>query len=306
MRRATPFLIVTALALANGALGVASCSSFDEEPPAEAGSLVEAGGADGGPDATSEGDGPTSPPLTCVKGTAKAPDALSVRPLYLPSSEGFPYGLSTDATHVTWLEQPTADSALEATFGNGSARVLRIAKDPDASAPPVELARNQPGATAIQVDGGFAYWTTWEGSGSTARMFRVPITASCGTTCPQPEEVAAFPPSIRIVKILAFKPGVFVAQGEGGAVFYVEPGKAPAQMLETGGFPGLAVTSAHLYASSETKSATCNARRWPRSLRWSRTTSRCLRSKAPRSAWGTSRPTARHCGWRSTSPPPGR
>lgn len=240
-----------ALAVANGSLGVASCSSFDEEPPAEAGSLDEAGGAEGGTDATSEAEGSTSPPLTCVKGTTKATDALSVRPLYLPSSEGFPYGLSTDATHVTWLEQPSADAAFDASFGNAPARVLRIAKNPDASAAPVELARNQPGATAIQVDGSYAYWTTWGGSGSTAKMLRVPINTACGTTCPEPEPVATFPANIRVVRIVRFKPGVFVAQGEAGDVFYVEPGQPVSRMFATGTFPGIAVTSAHLYASSE-------------------------------------------------------
>lgn len=249
MRRAAASLFVVAVVVANGALVVASCSSFDEEPTDGGVSAEAAGEAEGG-DATVALDGSNPPAITCVEGTTKPPAGLAVQQLFAPQSEGYPFGLSTDATHVIWIVQSPGDAAFDPIGGNGNARVLRVPKTGATTAQ--ELARDQPGAVAVQVDEGFAYWTTWDGA--TAQMYRV--TTVCSAGCPAPEPVVTFPAGNRVVKLLRFAPGVLVAQGESGAVFFVRPKEAPVRILTTGTFPGLAATSAHLYASSELVNAT--------------------------------------------------
>jgi len=259
--RTTRVVMVALAAALFGAAGVsASCSDFGEEgspptPDADRDSttddVVGPDGAlvDGGlPDADA-----TSPP-TCPppRGAKTDPSALLRSPLYVPpaGAASFPFGIATDRTHVTWVEQPDNGDANSGAYdGRALARILRKRKD---GAGPVKvLAENLPATTSVVIDGTFAYYAT--SSANVPTIFQLRLSDDCNATACPPKVVLALGSGSRIDRLYRHAPGVLIALAENGQVFYVQVSPTPsfATPLKTGNYPGLTLTNDHLYASSE-------------------------------------------------------
>lgn len=246
-----------AIAAAAGAFlaNVASCSSFDGEQ--------QDAGDDGASanDGSSSGDAPStqdagpvdasatvSPLCPPPKGPTSAPETRQKRILYTPPKPTFPFGIVADTTHVTWIEQSAVPDAGSPYDGFAAAKVLRVPKTGGGAK---VLAVDQRSAIAVAVDGAFAYWTTW--AGGVATLLRAPLGGSCeDSACPPPEVVTTFPPNVRVSSFFRYASETFVASGDDGQVFFVEGKKMPVRIMGTGYYPGLALTSTHLYASTET------------------------------------------------------
>lgn len=255
MHRARTWLAAAAAAWITLA-SIASCSAFDEEPllvsedAAAPDDVVETSDASS-PDGDASGferRGACPPPA----GPVTAVSTLSKMTLYTPPTTdiGFPFEIAPDSTHVTWIEQPQdPDGGLDPYYGNASARVLRAPKTGGAVA---VLARAQPGAVTVAVDSDFAYWVTWEAN--LAKLYRTSVLASCtNESCPSPELVVTFPDYVRVSRLLRFSSNVLVVIGDGGRTFHVDVvGRKATQILVTGFNPGLVLTNAHVFASSET------------------------------------------------------
>lgn len=247
-----------------GAGAAASCSSFSEDQPAggddagvdapvvgEGGGL-EAGAEDGGalPDGGERSSACPPPP-----GGSALPTAWNKRSLFEPSGPAermYPFAIATDRLHVTWVAQlgePDGGVDTAPYNGNGNAVVMRAPKL--GVGMPAIVARDQPGATTVALDGLQVYWTTWQKSEATLLQQRRDV--DCKIDCPAPEIVVTFPSGERIARLVSVAPKVLFALSQSGKVYRIGLGTVPAQVLESGTFPAITATSTHVFASAGLK-----------------------------------------------------
>ncbi|MBS2020106.1 MAG: hypothetical protein JST00_45015 [Deltaproteobacteria bacterium] len=257
MRSSRAFIGLGLLAVSLlSALAGASCSSFSDEPNIEArdADLGETGSETSTGDASLQDgpaiDGEAGVPSCAPRGTTKDLASPMLQKIYNPPSPTFPFGLATDATHVTWAEQSEDVDGGTAYEGVGRGRILRVAKT---GGPAAVIATDQELVIAVAVAGGFVYWGA--GPETASELRRRPVGTDCNATfCPAPESVATF--DRRIVDIRVIRESVFLVMLDNGKVSYVDLAtKTSSPLVTTFFYPGLAVTSSHLYASSEVTNA---------------------------------------------------
>lgn len=248
-----------AYALAAGAL--AACGAFGasegDAPPNDAGS--DGGAVDAAldappppPDAAGGDDADTAPLLRAVcppphYGPTVRPNALTKRRLYAPlTTPAYPFAIATDSANVYWLEQ-VASGADQAPYdGKGVARLVRV----DRTGKTMDvLAAGQRHATALVLDGAYAYWTATEANGQT-HLRRVPRT--CASPC-TPEGVAVAPDEIS--KLVRPRKSLLFAQAEfGGAYYRIDLSAATVAFQRTttttSDLPGLTATLDRVFVSS--------------------------------------------------------
>lgn len=253
-REVRQLLLCRAAAIATmifvGAVSTASCDSFGGGAPVLD---IDAGGSGEGDSGIADVDTPEVGYVAIVAdhcppfkgGTNLTPPTERV--LYSPTTPKAPFGIATDKTHVTWVEQEVTDAAVPTEALGTPARILRVAK---AGGAPTVLARDQLAATAVAVDGAYAYWTTWDGTTST--LWRSPLTTNCDEgSCPPPEQLTAFSMDDRVRFIARYAAGQLVFTTEAGVVYLVElPVGAPQQILRTSASPSVTLTDTHLYAAN--------------------------------------------------------
>jgi hypothetical protein len=258
MLGAPRLLVLLAIA---GVAVVASCATFGGEDPLPDGGVDEASTSDAGPDDSgrdaSDGSAPDgsglpalAAPCPPASGGAGLPGQWQQRVLYTPSVRMYPFDMATDATHVTWLAHVGTNYGgpdTEAYNGSGMAVLLRAPKD--GNGPAVTLARDQPSARALVLDGDYAYFTT-DSSGS-KRLVRQRRDADCSVDCAEPTPVMTFPPGVKIDKLVRPEPGLLFAIGEAGQVFRVKLGDvSPTRVSTSGTYPSLTATTTDVYASA--------------------------------------------------------
>lgn len=244
--------MVVAIGLAAASAAVFASSSFgttsDPPPPGPgpdgaAQSAPDARADPGGADAGGAPD-PFALVPACPASAAPscAPAACTRRTLHAGTPRAFPFDLATDRGHVYWVAQDESDAG-DPYNGTGTARVYRAAKSGGGG---VELARDQPLALALALEGEHVYWAVHVGT--TSHLRRVRRDGSCSPSCAPPESVAAFPAGVRIKHLRRGGAGVLLALGEGGQLYRVDTGGSPpAKLLETSDYPGFALTNDHLY-----------------------------------------------------------
>lgn len=240
----------------------ASCSSFTEEdaPP------VEDGGADGvAPDASpidGGGDGPIpldgggmNLRLPCPPPRAGNTVATGWkrRKLYVPPGPAgrmYPFAIATDAQYVTWVAQlgtPDGGADTAPYNGIGTAVVMRASKLGTGTVK--VIARDQPSAVTVALDGPDVYWVTETQNVATLRS--QPRDADCDVSCPEPRGVTAFPSGVRIARLVRPAPGVLFALAQDGRLFRVDlAGAAPVVVATSGTYPAMAATSSDVFTSA--------------------------------------------------------
>lgn len=179
-----------------------------------------------------------------------APSACAQRTLHATSGQAYPFTITTDATHVYWIEQVAADAggASDPYNGHGLARVLRTAKRP-ASAPigaADELASGQRFAQALALDGAYVYFT--HELSATTQVLR--LRRDCTPPCAAPEEVVTLP-NLSIRTLLRSAPGVIYAQAFDGVTFRITAAtKTLEKVLEVGNFASITATNDAVYLTS--------------------------------------------------------
>ena len=260
MGKARATLLLTLAPVACSLVMMASCTTFDTEPPvADASSDATASdgppiGPDGSPPDVDAA--PPDPPPPALEPTCPAPPggidkptAWQKRSLFVPPAGGpkmFPFAIATDATHVTWATQIEAPGALNPYDGVGDGMIMRVPKD--GSGTPVILATSQRFTRALALDGIFAYWVTY-GEDNYARLMRTP--RGCVVSCGPPEERGMFPRGNRIDRIKRAVDGVLFAISDSGNLFRIDvTSTTPTLVYAAAGNAGLAVTTSAAYASA--------------------------------------------------------
>lgn len=245
---------------------VASCTTFDSDPPPADAAVEEASAADapvgseGGPDGEQPVDGGRLPALQPVcpapAGGTGSPAAWQLRKLFVApaSAKMFPFAIATDATHVTWLAQVATSANPNPYDGVGEADVLRVPKDGAGVA--VTLAHGQRFARALALDGIYAYWVAHVGNVPT--LLRVE--RDCAVGCAAPQAVMVFPASDPIARLARATPGILFATSDGGKLFRIDvDAPAPELVFAAADNAGLAVTSASAYVSANNLNAVARA-----------------------------------------------
>lgn len=235
-----------------------ACSTFGEDDPTGT-----------PPDASPSSDDVVSPPATEAGADAaeagpeelpairafcpppRAPSrALSestTRILYEPDTlPRFPFAITTDAKFVYWVEQDTSGDGYN---GHSNARILRI---PRAGGDAVEIATNQPGVTALALDGEYVYWATTSGGetrdvADISRAHRVCASGACA-----PEPVLHLERG-RVTELFRTEPGVIYALTTSALVRFSTSGSPPAREAPLGAAPsGFAFAASTPFVSSST------------------------------------------------------
>jgi hypothetical protein len=166
----------------------------------------------------------------------------------------YPFDIATDSTHMTWIAQlgvTDGGDDVEPYNGHANAVVLRV---PKAGGTATTLARDQPKATTIALDGDAVYWATVDAATNKATLLRQQRDVDCtSSVCPPPTHMASFPDGLLIVRLRRASPGVLFALAGSGAVFRVDIGAAAAAVTpvtDTAIFPSMTVTDTDVYASA--------------------------------------------------------
>lgn len=241
-------------------LAVASCAAFSGEP-----ATTEDGAADApsdAPDANASNDGaaamdgaaallrlPCPPP----SGGTTSVDQWRTRILFAPANKAnrmYPFAISSDATHVTWLAQPgTVDGGDDTEPYNGRAGAMVLRTPKSGAGPTAVLARDQFGATGLTLDDTFAYWVVNEPGGTILR--RQSWDVDCSVACPSPTSVASFPGGTRIERLIRPAPHVLFALGGNGVLYRHLIGSAIVSPVATSGdLPGVTATSDDVFVGS--------------------------------------------------------
>jgi hypothetical protein len=216
------------------------------------------GAADGTADLDAGLDAPTTLRAACPppSGGDAAPQSWTSVPLFTPPGPArmYPWDIATDSTHITWVAQMGAADGgpdVDPYNGHGTAVVLRV---PKAGGATTTLARDQPKATAIALDGDQVYWATFESTTNAASLVRQQRDVSCtASACPAPSNLLSFPAGPLIVRLRRVAPGVLFALADNGALFRVTvAGSTVALATTTGQYPSMTATSADVYASAAT------------------------------------------------------
>lgn len=200
---------------------------------------------------TSEGSlAAVAPNCPSPRAPSCAPSACAQRTLHVTSGQAYPFNITTDATHVYWIEQVAGDAGDENDpyNGHGLARILRTAKNPVSEPIGVtdELASGQRSADALALDGAYVYFTH-ELSAST-KILRV--RRDCTPPCAAPEDVVTLP-NLAIRRLLRSAPGVLYAQSSNGITFRITVAtKAVENVLMLGDFASITATNDAVYLTS--------------------------------------------------------
>ncbi|AKV02472.1 hypothetical protein AKJ09_09135 [Labilithrix luteola] len=213
-----------------------ACSSFGETDSADPSSTrdIDASGQVPTSDAATEphaDGGPTEelpelrklcpPARGPSKGFADSKKTLLYEP---PSRPRFPFAITTDAKYVYWIEQ---DNTADGYNGNSNARILRVSK---AGGVAVEIASNQPSASALALDGEYVYWATYTAGSATpsatiARAGRVCAAGSCVV-----EPLTTLAAGGRVSKLVSAGPGVLVARMASANAALIDTKQATAKL----------------------------------------------------------------------------
>lgn len=253
--RTALLLLPAALAvpLVTGAL--ASCSSFAGSDPADA--APEGGTADVVTEPADTGtDADGGPPL--ANPGCSLPGAASAPPTAWPESKlvtagpvvtGFPFQITTDATHVYWASQSSPDgSAVDDAYnGNAVGSVYRV---PKKGGSVVTIASGAAGVQAVALEGEQVYWATY--TSNVATIFRRPKTADCTGGCPNADAVQSLPQGHKVNHLLRVAPQLLAAYTDGGFVFTVAlDGLGAVPLAQDVGFSGsMSAAGGPLFAAS--------------------------------------------------------
>ena len=245
-------VLSTALGLV-GLAAAASCSSFDRGPNSDAGDGQAPSPLEAGPESGPDAERPDADgiPLPCPPsdGGTVGPAAWQRRTLYAPTGRMYPFGIATDATHVTWAAQLGTDDAGPDTVpynGSGEGIILRARKDGVGT--PVVLANRQPRARALVLDGDGVYWTNQEND--TTTLVRQGRDADCNAGCAPPTAIVTFPTGAVIDKLVRPQPGLLFALANDGRSFRVALGTFPALVMQSGTYPSMTTTNTHMFTSA--------------------------------------------------------
>lgn len=240
----------------------AGCQSFAASEEAPTPPSLDDAGADatnddaGADDAGADGEAPPEGmSCTAARAPTRVPSNDDVTTIYRSATRAFPFGITSDARNLYWLEQPAGGGAPTPVpyNGGGIARLLRLEKSSTADAQVLVEALSQ--ATSLAIDGDALYVPTWGSAGSTEQATLLRISATCAPPCAG-EEVASFPARIR--EVVRVAPKLLFARAQNGTVFRIDLSATKAMVTESENMPsdppGMAVTrDAVFVAAGESK-----------------------------------------------------